>query len=105
MNRIDFQVTLPLATRLKDGVFVAVCPPLDVVTQGLTQEEAETNLREAVGLFLSSCFDRGVLTQVLLESGFSRVDDAEPAEVDDAEPAEQRSFVVNLPFVSQQCRA
>ena len=37
--------------REKDG-FVALCPELDVASQGNTVEEARTNLKEAVELFL-----------------------------------------------------
>ncbi len=36
----------------EDGMFVALCPELDVASQGLTVENAMTNLREAVELFL-----------------------------------------------------
>ena len=36
-----------------DG-FVALCPELDVASQGDTIEEARDNLREAVGLFLET---------------------------------------------------
>jgi len=36
-----------------DG-FVALCPELDVVSQGSTVEESLANLREAVGLFLET---------------------------------------------------
>ena len=36
-----------------DG-FVALCPELDVVSQGDTVEEAKANLREAVELFLET---------------------------------------------------
>lgn len=35
-------------------VFVALCPELDVASQGTTVEEATRNLREAVELFLES---------------------------------------------------
>lgn len=38
-----------------DG-FVALCPELDVASQGATVEEATANLREAVELFLE-CAD------------------------------------------------
>ena len=38
-------------TREGDG-FVALCPDVDVVSQGDTVEEAKANLREAVELFL-----------------------------------------------------
>ena len=33
-------------------LFVALCPELDVASQGATVKEATTNLREAVELFL-----------------------------------------------------
>jgi len=36
----------------EDTVFVALCPELDVASQGDTVKEARTNLAEAVGLFL-----------------------------------------------------
>ena len=37
-------------------LFVALCPELDVASQGATVEEATANLREAVELFLD-CAD------------------------------------------------
>jgi predicted RNase H-like HicB family nuclease len=37
-------------------LFVALCPELDVASQGKTVEEAKENLREAVELFLE-CAD------------------------------------------------
>jgi predicted RNase H-like HicB family nuclease len=36
----------------EENGFVALCPELDVASQGDTVEEAKTNLREAVELFL-----------------------------------------------------
>ena len=38
----------------ENGGFVALCPELDVASQGETVEEASANLREAVELFLES---------------------------------------------------
>ena len=39
----------------KEGeLYVALCPELDVASQGRTVEEATNNLREAVELFLES---------------------------------------------------
>ena len=35
----------------EDGGFVAMCPELDVCSQGDTVEEARSNLREALELF------------------------------------------------------
>jgi predicted RNase H-like HicB family nuclease len=38
----------------EDEGYVALCPELDVASQGTTVEEARENLREAVELFLES---------------------------------------------------
>ena len=38
----------------EDDMYVALCPQLDVVSQGATLEEARDNLREAVILFLET---------------------------------------------------
>jgi predicted RNase H-like HicB family nuclease len=38
----------------EDDVFVALCPELDIASQGRTVEEATDNLKEAVELFLDS---------------------------------------------------
>ena len=42
-----------IVEREGDG-FVALCPELDVASQGASVEEATANLREAVELFLES---------------------------------------------------
>jgi predicted RNase H-like HicB family nuclease len=42
-----------LLQREGDG-YVALCPELDVASQGPTVEEAKANLREAVELFLEA---------------------------------------------------
>jgi predicted RNase H-like HicB family nuclease len=38
----------------EDDIFVALCPELDIASQGRTVEEATANLKEAVELFLDS---------------------------------------------------
>jgi len=40
----------------EDDLYTALCPELDVASQGTTVEEATSNLREAVELFLE-CAD------------------------------------------------
>ena len=35
----------------EDGEFVALCPEIDVASQGASVEEAKSNLKEAVELF------------------------------------------------------
>jgi predicted RNase H-like HicB family nuclease len=42
-----------LIEREDDG-YVALCPELDIASQGDSVEEARTNLAEAVGLFLET---------------------------------------------------
>ena len=44
---------------LSDGspVYVALCPELDIASQGETQQEARMNLNEAVHLFLEDADD------------------------------------------------
>jgi predicted RNase H-like HicB family nuclease len=54
----------------QDRWYVAHCPPLDITTQGRTEEEARKNLIEASELFVVSCFERGTLHQALRELGW-----------------------------------
>jgi predicted RNase H-like HicB family nuclease len=51
------------------GVYVALCPELDIASQGATIEEATENLREAVALFLETA-DNGEITQRLRSGVF-----------------------------------
>jgi predicted RNase H-like HicB family nuclease len=37
-----------------EDLYVALCPELDIASQGVTVEEARTNLVEAIELFLES---------------------------------------------------
>ena len=50
-----------IVEREGDG-YVALCPELDVASQGTTVEEAMANLREAVELFLE-CADASEVTR------------------------------------------
>ncbi|MBT9138326.1 MAG: hypothetical protein DDT31_00878 [Syntrophomonadaceae bacterium] len=53
-------------------VFVSYCPELDVSSCGDTVEEARTNLRVAVRLFLAETERMGTLDSILKEAGFKR---------------------------------
>ncbi len=44
--------------------FVALCPELDVASQGASVEEATDNLKEAVELFLSTTGDSQVASRL-----------------------------------------
>lgn len=50
--------------------WVAVCPRLDVASQGRTEEDAKRSLWEAVHLWFESCIERGVLDQAMRELNF-----------------------------------
>lgn len=51
--------TLTASLTHEDGVFVALCPELDVVSQGSTVEEAKANLKEAMELFFDCASESG----------------------------------------------
>ncbi len=70
---IQFSVDLPLKIKKRESWFLASCPILDVHSQGETEEMARENLKEALSLFFLSCFERGVLDEVLKECGFKAV--------------------------------
>ncbi len=50
--------------------YVAHAMPLDVMSSGMTPEEARKALDEAVHLFLSTSEERGMLDEVLEEAGY-----------------------------------
>ena len=50
--------------------YIAYCLPLDITTQGRTEDEARNNLAEACELFVVSCFERGTFEQALRELGW-----------------------------------
>ena len=46
--------TYPAVIEREGDAYVALCPELDIASQGTTIEEAKANLNEAVELFLES---------------------------------------------------
>ena len=52
--KAKFQSPLTAVIQRSEKYFVALCPELDVVSQGKTVEEARRNITEAVTLFLES---------------------------------------------------
>jgi predicted RNase H-like HicB family nuclease len=51
----------------ENGGYVALCPELDVASQGDSVEEASANLREAVELFLESADESEIVTRTRQE--------------------------------------
>ena len=93
--RVQLEFTVPAEVREEGAYFVAGCPPLDVFSQGETEELALANLAEALQLFVESCYERGTLETVLKDCGFMPDDDSSRSK-------ENRRMVrVPLPLVAQ----
>ena len=59
----------------KDGdIYAALCPELDVASQGSTVEEATANLREAVELFLECADPEEVKRRLWTEVFVTRIE-------------------------------
>ena len=79
-NFIRFTVSVPFNVEPDEVGYVSYCPPLDVYSQGRTEDEAVAMLAEAIQLFIESCYRRGVLESVLKESGFEAVPEMPPTD-------------------------
>ncbi len=62
-----------LIEREGDG-YVALCPELDVASQGFTVEEARTNLREAIELFFECATDEEIKRRLKSEFYITQVE-------------------------------
>ena len=60
-DHIEFRIKVPCEVHLEEGYYISSCPPLDVFSQGGTEQEAIDNLAEALGLFLEGCYENGTL--------------------------------------------
>ena len=92
-QRISFSIGVPVDVFQDDDTYVAVCTPLDLASQGDTAEEARANCREALMLFITSCYVRGTLDQVFLEAGFRPDPEANGQPV-----AEETGETINIPI-------
>jgi hypothetical protein len=88
---------LPARIRKKGKWFISSCLPLDVHSQGVTRDEAERNLIDALASFFISCFERQTLDEVLRDAGFVLAKQARGGR--SRRPAGKDSVSVPLPFV------
>ena len=58
----------------EDDMYVASCPELDVVSQGSSVEQAKSNLKEAVELFLESASETEIAGRLHSEIFITRID-------------------------------
>jgi len=82
LSRVWFQLKCPAQVRCEGEWYYSSCPPLDVHSQGRTEQEALANLAEALQLFVESCYERGTLEQVFKECGFTVDRDGPPEQED-----------------------
>ena len=71
MVGLTFNLTGYLRTDEETQAFVVYCPSLDIYTSAQTRDEIEPAMRSAAKMFISLCYDRGILEQVLHKQGFS----------------------------------
>jgi predicted RNase H-like HicB family nuclease len=59
----------------EDGVYVGICPELNVSSFGEDMDDARRSLREAVVAFIEECDEMGTLEEILEEAGFTGKED------------------------------
>lgn len=67
---VEIRVKVRALLRKEGRLWVAGAPTFGVFSQGPTREGAKEALREALGLWIESCVERGTLDQALREVGF-----------------------------------
>jgi predicted RNase H-like HicB family nuclease len=72
-HRVMKQTLTAILTREDDG-FVALCPEVDVASQGGTVEEAKANLKEAVELFFECASQNEIRQRMASESYISAME-------------------------------
>lgn len=58
----------------EDNMYVALCPELDIASQGETVEEARTNLKEAVELYFETASQEEVRARLHDEDFVTRME-------------------------------
>ena len=97
--QVEFIINVPISFKWDEEIdaYIASCPPLDVWSQGDTKKEAEHNIKEAVSLFLVSCFERGTIGQVLKDCGWSPIPSKAKSKAKRAKPTPDEKNV-NIPL-------
>ena len=52
---VKISLSLLVAIKQEDGVFLAKCPFLNIVTEGASEDNALNNLKEEINFFFASC--------------------------------------------------
>ena len=88
---VEIRVRVRALLRKEGRLWVAGAPTFGVFSQGATREGAKESLREALGLWIESCVERGTLDKALREVGFR------PAAWEGEEAPEQVQVTVRKP--------
>lgn len=64
---------VPFEILKENGLFIAYCKPLDLVTQGKSFEEAKSRFEKLVPVIIDDLHKRGTLDEVLTELGWKKV--------------------------------
>lgn len=67
---VNFRLNAGLRYDDEVGVYVTWCPALDVRSQGGTEVEAKRALLSAIKLYLTHCYKRSILDDLLNKRGF-----------------------------------
>ena len=58
----------------EEDMFVAICPELDIASQGYTVEESKSNLKEAIKLFFECANDQEIKDRLHEEVYITRLE-------------------------------
>ena len=75
MNSFELKTRTCIHHDSESGVYVSSCPELGLVSQGVTEEEAERAIQSAINLFVITCYEHEILHSTL-----KRLRSAPPAE-------------------------
>lgn len=70
---IDFCLQARIRRDEAADVFVAWCPALNVRSQGTSETEAKNALSSAITMYLTHCYRRNILHNLLHQRGFEPV--------------------------------
>ena len=108
IDTLKFRLTAHFRRDAETRAYVLYCPTLDICTAAPSRAECKPTMRSAANLFIRTCYDRGMLDQVLRRRGFRK--SSSPAESGDfisimERPEEFASFPFEVPLellVAQQ---
>jgi predicted RNase H-like HicB family nuclease len=65
MNSFELKTRTCIQFDPEAGVYVGSCPELGLVSQGVTEEDAERAIQSAINLFVITCYEHDILHSTL----------------------------------------